>query len=128
MKISRLIRNYAMLAAGVALLGGFLPGTSLILAGLELLMIRAIAREHGQELGWSQLTKTGGYILSAGQMLKVAAYEGATLIPILGWWVIKPVIAVSAVIAFGKGADLFFRRKAQGIDSPIERLIEQRLT
>ena len=36
MNTSRLIRNYAMLAAGVALLGGFLPGTSLILAGLAI--------------------------------------------------------------------------------------------
>jgi len=127
MNTSRLIRNYAMLAAGVALIGGFLPGTSLILAELELLMIRAIARQHGQELRWSQLTKTGGYILSAGQALKIAAYEGSTLIPFLGWWVFKPLIAVSAVVAFGKGADYFFRRRAQGFESPIERLIEQQL-
>ena len=125
--MNRLIRNYAMIAAGVALAGGFLPGTSLILGGLELLMIRAIARQHGEEMRWTQLTKVGGYIFSAGEMLKIAAIEGATLIPVVGWWVVKPAIAVSAVVAFGKAADLFYRRKAQGVDSPIERLLTSSL-
>lgn len=125
--MNRLIRNYAILAAGVALIGGFLPGTSLILAGLELLMIRAIARQHGQEMRWSQLSRIGGYLFSAGQVLKIAAIEGATLIPFVGWWVVKPLVAVSAVVAFGKAADTFYRRKAQGIDAPIDRLLRERL-
>jgi len=126
--MDRLIRNYAIAAAGIALVGGFLPGTSLILGALELLMIRSIAQRHGQQMRWSQLSKVGGYLFSAGEALKVVAIEGSTLIPVLGWFVIKPLVAVSAVIAFGNAADYFYRRKAQGVDSPIERLLEEQLT
>jgi len=59
--------------------------------------------------------------------VKIAIGSLVTLIPVVGWWVVKPAIAVSAVVAFGKAADLFYRRKAQGVDSPIERLLHEQL-
>ena len=112
--MNKLIRNYVIAAVIIALIGGPIPGTSIILTLLELHMIRAIAQQHKQKLGWSDITKTAGYLFSAGEGLKIAAIELSTTVPIIGWWIAKPLIAAGVVIALGKAADLYFDNQAKG--------------
>ena len=108
--MKRLVRPYVIAAAAIALIGGALPGASIALALLEIVMIYRIARYHGQRLRLSEISQIGGYIFSAGGVLQTVAFEAATLLPFVGWWIIKPTIAVSAVIAFAKAADYYFSR------------------
>ncbi len=106
--MNKVYRNY-MIAAGVlALLWGPLPGASIVLGALEVVMIRDIARRHGHRLSFREALQAGGTIFSAGETFSLAALELSTFVPVLGWWVAKPAVAVSVVYGMGRLADSYF--------------------
>jgi hypothetical protein len=106
--MNKIYRKYMIAACVLALLWGPLPGASIVLGGLEVVMIREIARRHGHKLSFREALKAGGTIFSAGETFSLAALELSTFVPVLGWWVAKPAVAVSVVYGMGRLADSYF--------------------
>lgn len=88
-----LILKYAIAAAVLSVITGPIPGTSLLLVLLEVRMFFSVGSKFGIGASiWSMLGAKGGlYVI--GLASKMIAKELVDLIPILGWFVIKPIIA-----------------------------------
>jgi uncharacterized protein (DUF697 family) len=100
-KATTIVNRYAMTCAGTAAVTGPIPGTSIMLTGVEATMAFHIARVYDF---YPTITEAGTVVtglLGAGVPLKILA-ELATAIPIIGWWIAKPALAASTCKAVGQ--------------------------
>lgn len=103
----KLILLYALAAGSLAALTSPIPGTSLLLTGLEILMVVHLARKNNFDLSLKTLGFSATAIWGVSSVLKDAGVELLRFAPILGW-VAGVIVAVLFVFFLGLLADLYF--------------------
>jgi len=104
---------YALVAVVIALVTGPIPGSSLLLTGLETVMAFHIARRYGFHLDFGEISSVATAIFAASALLKLAVSTLLEFVPVLGWFIAKPAIAFLFVVMLGTVADRYFRDKRQ---------------
>ncbi len=105
----KLILLYTLAAGLLAALTSPLPGTSLLLTGLEILMIVHLAKRNQFELSLKTLGFSATTIWGISTVLQDAAMELLRFAPVLGW-VADVIVAVVFVFFLGVLVNLYFSR------------------
>ena len=105
----KLILLYTLIAGLLALLTSPLPGTSLLLTGLEILMVVHLAKQNHFDLSLKTLGFSATAIWGISSVLKDAGVELLRFAPLLGW-AAGVIVAVLFVFFRGMLANLYFRK------------------
>src|ERR1044071_8632592 len=103
----KLILLYALMAGLLAALTSPIPGTSLLLTGLEILMVVHLAKKNHFDLSLKTLGFSATAIWGVSSALKDTALELLRFAPILGW-IAGMIVAVLFVFFLGVLANLYF--------------------
>ena len=106
---TKLILLYVLAAGVLAALTSPIPGTSLLLTGLEVLMIVHLAKRNQFELNLRTLGFSATAIWGVSSILKDAGLELLRFAPVLGW-AAGVIIAMLFVLFLGILANLYFSR------------------
>ena len=104
-----LILLYTLVAGLLAVLTSPIPGTSLLLTGLEILMVVHLARRNHFDLSLKTLGFSATAIWGVSSALKDAGLELLRFAPILGW-AAGVIVAVLFVFFLGILANLYFSK------------------
>ena len=104
-----LILTYTVIAGLIAALGSPIPGTSLLLTGLEIFMIVHLAKRNKFALSLQAIGFTATAIWGISTILKDTAIELLKFIPGPGW-LAGVVVAVVFVFFLGTLANLYFNK------------------
>jgi len=104
-----LILIYTAIAGLIAALGSPIPGTSLLLTGLEVFMIVHLAKRNKFELSLQAIGFTATAIWGVSTILKDTAIELLKFIPGPGW-LAGVIVAVVFVFFLGFLANLYFSK------------------
>jgi hypothetical protein len=102
---------YTLIAGVIAGLTAPIPGTSLLLTGLEVYMIVHLANENNYKLGFKEIGYTAVALYGLSTVLKDAALEILTFVPVVGW-IAEVIVAVLFVFFLGSLANLYFSKKS----------------
>jgi hypothetical protein len=102
-----LIVLYTFAAGLLAALTSPIPGTSLLLTGLEVLMVVHLAKKNQFELSLRTLGFSATAIWGLSSALKDAGVELLRFAPVLGW-AAGVIVAVLFVFFLGVLANLYF--------------------
>ena len=102
-----LILLYTLAAGLLAALTSPIPGTSLLLTGLEILMVVHLAKRNNFYLTLKTLGFSATAIWGVSSALKDAAVELLRFAPVLGW-AAGVIVAVLFVFFLGILANLYF--------------------
>ena len=105
----KLILIYTAIAGLIAALGSPIPGTSLLLTGLEIFMIVQLARRNKFELSLQAIGFAATAIWGISTVLKDTAIELLKFIPGPGW-LAGVIVAVLFVFFLGMFANLYFNK------------------
>lgn len=105
----KLILLYAIAAGFLAALTSPIPGTSLLLTGLEILMVVHLAKKNDFELSLKTLGFSATAIWGVSTVLKDAGLELLRFAPILGW-AAGAVVEVLFVFFLGILTNLYFSK------------------
>ena len=105
----KLILLYTLAAGLLAALTSPIPGTSLLLTGLEILMIVHLAKRNQFELSLKTIGFSATTIWGISTVLQDAAVELLRFAPVLGW-VADVIVAVLFVFFLGILVNLYFSR------------------
>ena len=105
----RLVLVYSVLAGLLAALTSPIPGTSLLLTGLEIFMIVHLAKVNDFELNVRTLGFTATAVWGLSTVLKDAGVELLRFAPILGW-AAAAIVAMIFVFFLGTLANLYFSK------------------
>jgi uncharacterized protein (DUF697 family) len=105
----QLILTYTAIAGVVAFVTAPIPGTSLLLTGLEIYMLVHIARIHEFKLGLKEIGYSAVAIWGISTLLQDAAMEILTYFPVIGW-VAEAIVAAVFVFFLGSLADMYFKK------------------
>lgn len=105
----RLILFYTFAAGLLAALTSPIPGTSLLLTGLEILMIVHLARRNQFDLSLKTLGFSATALWGISTVLKDAALELLRYAPVLGW-VAGVIVALLFVFFLGILINLYFSK------------------
>jgi len=106
---TKLILLYVLAAGVLAALTSPIPGTSLLLTGLEVLMIVHLAKRHQFELNLRTLGFSATAIWGVSSILKDAGVELLRFAPVLGW-AAGMIVAMLFVLFLGILANLYFSK------------------
>ena len=104
-----LILTYTVIAGLIAALGSPIPGTSLLLTGLEIFMIVHLVKRNKFTLSLQTIGFTATAIWGISTILKDTAIELLKFIPGPGW-LAGVVVAVVFVFFLGTLANLYFNK------------------
>ena len=110
MKPIWLILIYTLSAGVVAAVTAPIPGTSLILTGLELYMIVHLSKIHDSQVGFKEIGYSAIAIYGLSTILQDTALELLTFLPIIGW-IAEVIIAMLFVLFLGGLANLYFSKR-----------------
>jgi len=102
-----LILLYTLAAGLLAALTSPIPGTSLLLTGLEILMIVHLAKRHHFDLSLRALGFSATVIWGVSTVLKDAGVELLRYAPVLGW-AAGVIVAMLFVFFLGILTNLYF--------------------
>jgi uncharacterized protein (DUF697 family) len=105
----KLIILYTLIAGLLAALTSPIPGTSLLLTGLEILMVVHLARKNNFDLTLKTLGGSATAIWGVSSVLKDAGLELLRFAPILGW-AAGVIVAMLFVFFLGVLANLYFSK------------------
>jgi uncharacterized protein (DUF697 family) len=105
----KLILIYTLIAGVIAAITAPIPGTSLLLTGLEVVMIVHLAKLNKFNLGLKEIGYSAAALWGVSTMLKDAALEILTFIPVIGW-AAEVVVAVLFVFFLGYLINLYFSK------------------
>jgi uncharacterized protein (DUF697 family) len=105
----KLILLYTLAAGLLAALTSPIPGTSLLLTGLEILLVVHLAKRNNFDLTLKTLGFTATAIWGVSTVLKDAGVELLRFAPILGW-AAGVIVAVLFVFFLGILANLYFSK------------------
>jgi len=105
----KLILLYTLVAGLLAALTSPIPGTSLLLTGLEILMVVHLAKTNKFELSLKTLGFSATAIWGISSVLKDAGLELLRFAPVLGW-AAGVIVAVLFVFFLGILANLYFSK------------------
>lgn len=104
-----LILLYTLIAGLLAALTSPIPGTSLLLTGLEILMVVHLAKRNQFDLSLKTLGFSATAIWGVSSILKDAGLELLRFAPVLGW-AAGVIVAVLFVFFLGILANLYFSK------------------
>lgn len=104
-----LILLYTLAAGLLAALTSPIPGTSLLLTGLEILMIVHLAKKNHFDLSLKTLGFSATAIWGISTILKDAGVELLRYAPVLGWTA-GVIVAVLFVFFLGIVTNLYFSK------------------
>ena len=104
-----LILLYTLVAGLLAVLTSPIPGTSLLLTGLEMLMVVNLAKRNNFDLSLKTLGFSATAIWGVSSVLKDAGVELLRFAPVLGW-AAGVIVAVLFVFFLGILANLYFSK------------------
>lgn len=110
-KAQDIVNKYSVGSGATALATGPIPGTSVMLTGIEATMVYHIARVFDFHPTLEEAGISVASLVAASGALKHLAVETSTAIPVIGWWFIKPGIAVATCQAVGKLAIEHYSRR-----------------
>jgi uncharacterized protein (DUF697 family) len=105
----KLILLYTFAAGLLAALTSPIPGTSLLLTGLEILMVVHLAKKNNFDLTLKTLGFSATAIWGVSSVLKDAGLELLRFPPILGW-AAGVIVAILFVFFLGILANLYFSK------------------
>lgn len=105
----KLILIYTLIAGVIAAVTAPIPGTSLLLTALEVVMIVHLAKVNKFNLGLKEIGYSAAALWGVSTILKDAALEILTFIPVIGW-AAEVVVAVVFVFFLGYLINLHFSR------------------
>lgn len=105
----KLVLIYALIAGVISAITAPIPGTSLLLTGLEIYMIVHIAKTNGREITFKEIGYSAIAIYGLSTILQDVALELLTFVPVIGWGA-EVVVAVVFVLFLGGLANLYFRK------------------
>jgi uncharacterized protein (DUF697 family) len=105
----KLILTYTVIAGAIAFVTAPIPGTSLLLTGLEIYMIIHLAKVHDFKLGLKEIGYSAIALWGISTVLKDAALEVLTFFPGIGW-IAESIVAALFVFFLGNLANLYFRK------------------
>jgi uncharacterized protein (DUF697 family) len=108
----KLILIYTAVAGLIAALTAPIPGTSLLLTGLEIFMIVHLAKVHDFNLGLKGIGYSAVALWALSTLLKDTALEILTFFPVIGW-VAEVIVAVVFVFFLGNLVNLFFSKSTK---------------
>jgi uncharacterized protein (DUF697 family) len=103
----KLILVYTALAGLLAALTSPIPGTSLLLTGLEVFMVVHLAKKNNFDLSLKALGFSATALWGISTVLKDAGLELLRFAPILGW-AAAVIVAMFFVFFLGILANLYF--------------------
>lgn len=110
MKANILLILFYTLGAGLlAALTSPIPGTSLLLTGLEILMVVHLAKRNNFDLSLKTLGFSATAIWGVSSILKDAGVELLRFAPVLGW-AAGTIVAILFVFFLGVLANLYFSK------------------
>lgn len=104
----RLILIYTVVAGLIAGLTSPFPGTSLLLTGLEVMMIVHLSKRHHFKLGLKEIGFTATAIWGISTVLQGIVIELLAYIPGPGW-IAEVLVAVIFVFFLGTLANMYFK-------------------
>ncbi|HLO28147.1 MAG TPA: hypothetical protein VK249_03360 [Anaerolineales bacterium] len=105
----KLILLYTLAAGLLAALTGPIPGTSLLLTGLEVFMVVHLAKKNHFDLSLKTLGFSATALWGVSTILKDVGVELLRFAPILGW-LAGVVVAVLFVFFLGILTNLYFSK------------------
>jgi len=105
----KLILLYTLVAGLLAALTSPIPGTSLLLTGLEVLMVVHLAKKNHFDLSLKALGFSATALWGISTVLKDAGLELLRFAPILGW-AAGVIVAMLFVFFLGTLANLYFSK------------------
>ena len=105
----QLIIIYTLIAGLIAGLTSPFPGTSLVLTGLEVLMIVHLSKNHNFKLSLKEIGFTATAIWGISTVLQDIVLELMVYIPGPGW-IARVIVAVVFVFFLGMLANLYFKK------------------
>ena len=105
----KLILLYTLVAGLLAALTSPIPGTSLLLTGLEILMVVHLAKRNHFELSLKTLGFSATALWGVSSVLKDAGVELLRFAPVLGW-AAGVIVAVLFVFFLGILANVYFSK------------------
>jgi uncharacterized protein (DUF697 family) len=105
----QLVLIYTLIAGLIAGLTSPFPGTSLVLTGLEVLMIVHLSKKHSFKFSLKEIGFTATAIWGISTVLKDIVLELMVYIPGPGW-IARVIVAVVFVFFLGVLANLHFRK------------------
>ena len=112
----KLVLLYTLIAGVVAAVTAPIPGTSLLLTGLEIYMLVHLAKVNEYKLGLKEIGYTAAGIYGLSTFLQDVALELLTFVPVIGWGA-EVIVAMLFVFFLGMLANLYFGKPSrQGRD------------
>ncbi len=105
----KLVLIYTLIAGIVAAVTAPIPGTSLLLTGLEIYMLVHLAKVNEYKLGLKEIGYTAAGIYGLSTFLQDVALELLTFVPVIGWGA-EVIVAVLFVFFLGMLANLYFKK------------------
>jgi len=105
----KLILFYSAIAGLLATLTSPIPGTSLLLTGLEIFMVVHLAKKNNFDLSLKALGFSATTLWGISTVLKDAGLELLRFAPILGW-AAGVMVAILFVFFLGTLANLYFSK------------------
>jgi uncharacterized protein (DUF697 family) len=105
----KLILLYSFVAGLLAALTSPIPGTSLLLTGLEILMVVHLAKKNNFDLSLKTLGFSATALWGVSSVLKDAGVELLRFAPVLGW-AAGVIVAILFVFFLGILANLYFSK------------------
>ena len=112
----KLILICTLIAGVISAVTAPIPGTSILLTGLEIYMIVHLAKEHDYALGFKEIGYSAVAIYGISTLLKDTALEILTFVPVIGWGS-EVIVAILFVFFLGMLTNLYFSKSSrQGRD------------
>lgn len=105
----KLILAYTIIAGLLALLTSPIPGTSLLLTGLEIFMVVHLAKVNNFDLNLKTIGFSATALWGISTVLKDAGVELLRFAPVLGW-AAGVIVAMLFVFFLGTLANLYFSK------------------
>ena len=105
----KLILIYTLIAGVISALTAPIPGTSLLLTGLEVYMIVHFAKVNDFKLGLKEIGYTAAVLWGISTVLQDAALEVLSFFPVIGW-IAEVIVAVVFVFFLGLLLNLYFKK------------------
>lgn len=105
----KLVLIYTLIAGVVSAVTAPIPGTSLLLTALEVYMIVHLSKNNEAKLGFKEIGYSAMALYGLSTVLKDAALELLTFIPVIGW-AAEVIVSMLFVFFLGMLANLYFEK------------------
>ncbi len=105
----KVVLVFALIGTVLALITGPIPGSSILLLLLDVILVYDIAKRYGTHLSLTELGCATIGVLVLAEALKLFLSTVLEFVPVVGWWLGKPGVTFLGVLVLGYLADHYFR-------------------